>query len=74
MWERAVLTNRPSLDLSPFGRGFNGKARAAALPSLAVEELRRRRVAQVEELLKLRIHGTMPGTSLPRLMAPPCAP
>lgn len=33
----------------------SGKARTIALPSLAVEELRRWRVVQVEELLKLGI-------------------
>ena len=35
----------------------NGKTRTVALPSLAVEELRRWRVAQAEELLKLGIRA-----------------
>jgi integrase len=33
----------------------SGKARTVALPSLAIEELRRWRLAQAEELLKLGI-------------------
>jgi integrase len=35
----------------------NGKTRTVALPSLAVEELRRWRVAQAEELLKLGVRA-----------------
>jgi integrase len=47
----------------------SGKARTVALPSLAVEELRRWRAAQAEELLKLGIVGT----SLPGRMASRCS-
>jgi integrase len=55
----AVVASTEQLDSGPVREkeAKSGKARTVALPSLAVEELRRWRVAQAEELLRLGIRA-----------------
>jgi integrase len=55
----AVVASTEQLDAGPVREkeAKSGKARTVALPSLAVEELRRWRVAQAEELLRLGIRA-----------------